>query len=174
MGAPLPNPGEIYDANAPRIYRYIYHRLGNQALAQDLTSEVFIRWLGTRTTPDNLPAFLYRIAHNLVVDHLRRNPPAGPLDENMAAGHGDPVQSAELDVERSRVRRALRRLTPEQEQVIVLKFLEGLSNEEIAQVVGKPVGAVKALQHRAMANLRLLLAEDSTGTVTGGKAGQAK
>lgn len=174
MVAALPNPGEIYDANAPRIYRYIYHRLGNRVLAQDLTSEVFVRFLYSRTTPDNLTAFLYRIAHNLIVDYLRRNPATEPLDENLAAEHGDPAHSAELEAERLRVRRALKRLTPEQEQVVVLKYLEGLSNEEIARVLDKPVGAVKALQHRGMATLRVLLADETTQLKGLAQAGQTR
>ena len=64
-------------------------------------------------------------------------------------------------MERTRIRRALARLTPEQEQVIVLKFLEGLSNEEIAQILGKDVGAVKSLQHRGLAALRGLLSQEA-------------
>ncbi len=174
MATALPNPGEIYDANAPRIYRYIYHRLGNQALAQDLTSEVFIRLLHSRTSPDNLTAFLYRIAHNLIVDYLRRNPITAPLDESVASEHGDPVHLAELEFERIRLRRALKRLTPEQEQVVVLKYLEGLSNEEIARVLNKPVGAVKALQHRGLATLRLFLADETTQVAAVAQVGQAR
>ena len=157
MGDALSDLGEIYDTNAPKIFRYLYHRVGDQALAEDLTSEVFVRFLHARPTPDNLLAFLYRMAHNLFVDYLRRNPRMQSLDENLPADGGDPMRLAEIEMERVRLRRALLRLTPEQQQVIVLKFLEGLSNEEIARVVGKPVGAVKALQHRGLGTLRNLL-----------------
>jgi RNA polymerase sigma-70 factor, ECF subfamily len=150
--------GEIYDTHAARIFRYIYHRLGDQTLAEDLTSDVFVRYLHAGKQPDNVSAFLYRIAHNLIVDYLRRNPPTQRLEENVPAEYGDPLRSAEIEMERLLVRRALLRLTPEQQQVIVLKFLEGLSNEEIAHVVGKPVGAIKALQHRGLAVLKSLLA----------------
>ena len=62
---------EMYDTHAPRIFRYIYHRLGDQAVAEDLTSEVFVRFLHARVAPENLAAFLFRVAHNLVVDYLR-------------------------------------------------------------------------------------------------------
>lgn len=156
--APL-NLGEIYDAYAPKLYRYIYHRLGDQALAEDLTSEVFARFLRAQVTPDNLAAFLYRIAHNLMVDHLRRrrDQPLEPLDDELPAERGDPQAHAEIAMERLRLRRAIARLTPEQQQAIVLKFLEGLSNEEIARVLDKPVSAVKSLQHRGLVTLRDLL-----------------
>jgi RNA polymerase sigma-70 factor (ECF subfamily) len=157
VGDALSKLSEIYDNYAPRIFRYIYHRLGDQSLAEDLTSEVFARFLDARVAPENLAAFLYRIAHNLIVDYLRHHSPAQSLDEDMPGGHGDPAQLAEIEMERVRLRRAIKRLTPEQQQVIVLKFLEGLSNDEIARVIDKPVGAVKALQHRGLATLRDLL-----------------
>jgi RNA polymerase sigma-70 factor (ECF subfamily) len=157
VGDALSELGRIYDSFAPKIYRYIFHRTGDRELAQDLTSEVFVRFLHARVEPANLNAFLYRIAHNLVADYFRRNLRSDELVEDVASELGDPVRFAELEMERSRLRRALKRLTPEQQQVVVLKFLEGLSNEEIARVLNKPVGAVKSLQHRALETLRSLL-----------------
>jgi RNA polymerase sigma-70 factor, ECF subfamily len=157
VGDALSKLSEIYDSYAPRIFRYLYHRLGDQSLAEDLTSEVFVRFLNARVAPDNLAAFLYRIAHNLIVDYLRQHSPAQSLSEEIPSEHSDPAQLAEIEMERARLRRAINRLTPEQQQVIVLKFLEGLSNDEIARVIDKPVGAVKALQHRGLVTLRDLL-----------------
>ena len=81
---------EMYDIHAPRIFRYIYHRLGDQALAEDLTSEVFVRFLCARVAPDNLAAFLFRVAHNLIVDYLRRHRSAPLLDENLVSDQFDP------------------------------------------------------------------------------------
>ncbi len=157
MGDALSKLGGIYDTHAPRIYRYIYHRLGNRALAEDLTSEVFVRFLRSGASPDNVAAFLYRIAHNLVVDYWRRNPTVLSLDETVLSDQADPTDFAELEVEKVALRRAIARLTPEQQQVIVLKFVEGLSNDDIARVLGKSSGAIKALQHRALETLRDLL-----------------
>ncbi len=148
--------GKIFDMHAPRIFRYIYHRIGDQSAAEDLTGEVFVRFLRARVAPDNIVAFLYRIAHNLVVDYFRRKHPIQIADLD-AMGQSDPAHLAEIEIERATVRRHIARLTPDQQQVIVLKFLEGFSNEEIARVIGKPVGAVKALQHRALVALRELL-----------------
>ena len=97
------------------------------------------------------------MAHNVIVDYFRQNSSAQSLDEDIQSNHDDPAYLAEIEMERVHLRRAVNRLTPEQQQVIVLKFLEGLSNEEIARVIDKPVGAVKALQHRGLATLRDLL-----------------
>jgi len=94
------------------------------------------------------------------VDYLRRNRPV-PLSEDVLTEQDDPARLAETKIERARLRRTIARLAPDQQQVIVLKFLEGLSNEEIARVIGKSVGAVKALQYRGLATLRdLLTAEE--------------
>lgn len=149
--------GELYDTHAPRIFRYIYHRVGIRAVAEDLTSEVFVRFLRVRTKPDNVPAYLFRMAHNLIVDYLRQTQPV-ELSDELANERDDPANLAEDALLRVRVRRAIARLTPDQQQVVVLKFLEGFANEEIAQIIGKPVGAVKALQHRALVMLRDWLA----------------
>ncbi|MGE5139008.1 MAG: sigma-70 family RNA polymerase sigma factor [Rudaea sp.] len=157
MAEPL-NAGEIYDLYAYRIYRYVFHRLGDRSLAEDLTSEVFVRLVRARAQPDNVLAYLYRTAHNLVVDYLRRNPALlAPIDDLLGSNRDDPARITQLEAERARLRWAISRLKPEQEQVIVLRFLEGLSNAEVAVILGKPEGAVKALQHRALVRLRYLL-----------------
>jgi RNA polymerase sigma-70 factor (ECF subfamily) len=158
---------EIYDTHAPRIFRYIYHRLGDQAVAEDLTSDVFVRFLHARVAPENLAAFLFRIAHNLVVDYLRCHRATQLLDENLVAEQSDPAHLVEDEMKRARLRRAITRLTVEQQQVIVLKFLEGFSNEEIARVLDKSVGAVKLLQHRGLATLRDLLSAEAASEQVG-------
>jgi RNA polymerase sigma-70 factor (ECF subfamily) len=151
---------EMYGTHAPRILRYIYHRLGDQAVAEDLTSEVFARFLRARVAPDNLTAFLFRMAHNLIVDYLRCHRATQLLDENTVSEQSDPARLVEDEMKRARLRRAIARLTAEQQQVIVLKFLEDFSNEEIARVLDKSVGAVKALQHRGLTTLRDLLSPE--------------
>ena len=153
---------EIYDRFAPQIYRYIYHRLGNLSLAEDLTGEVFVRFIRSAVSPENTVAYLYRSAHNLIVDHLRRNPNVlESLDERYSEERSDPARLVEVEAERFRLRQAIARLTPDQQQVIILKFVEGFSNEEIGQVLGRPEGAVKALQHRALVSLRVLLGAET-------------
>lgn len=82
------------------------------------------------------------------------------MGENLIAEGDDPVQFAETELQRSQVRRALLRLTEDQQEVLVLKFLEGMSNEEIARIMGKPQGAIKSLQHRGLNTLRTLLSPE--------------
>lgn len=154
-------PGEqydvsaLYDRYAPELFRYIYHRLGAKHLAEDLTAEVFVRVLGVKRAPDDWRAYLYRIAHNLVIDSLRKHPHIlFEADESIADDRNDPVERAEISDEQRRLRQAISRLTPEQQQVVVLKFIEEMSNAQVAQILDKPEGAIKALQHRALTNLR--------------------
>ena len=145
----------LYDRYAPELYRYIYHRLGAKTFAEDLTAEVFVRLLNLKRAPDDWRAYLYRIAHNLVVDSLRKHPHIlEEANESIADVRNDPVERAEILDEQRNLRQAIARLTPEQQQVVVLKFLEEMSNTEVARILNKPEGAVKALQHRALTNLR--------------------
>jgi RNA polymerase sigma-70 factor (ECF subfamily) len=151
--------GQIYDAYATRIFKYLYRRLGSVPLAEDLTADVFVRLVETSGTPHfcrgSLAPWLYRLAHNRLVDHYRRHRESAlPDDADFAA---DEVEA--VGVHRGELRVALTRLTSDQQQVIVLKFVEGLSNSEIAAALDKPEGAVKSLQHRALASLRRLLGD---------------
>ncbi len=152
----------IYDQYSPGIYRYAYRLLGDECLAEDCVAETFARLLralqnggGPR---DQLSAYLYRVAHNWITDQYRREPPPPlALDEEAAAeqeGVEDAISGKQLG---ERLRAALVRLTPDQRQVIALKFLDGCENELIALAIQKPVGAVKALQHRALGSLRRML-----------------
>ncbi|MDY6875123.1 MAG: sigma-70 family RNA polymerase sigma factor [Chloroflexota bacterium] len=154
---------EIYDQHQPAVYRYIFYRVDDVATAEDLTSEVFVRLVGKvdhftyRGRP--LLAWLYTIARNLVTDYRRR---AGraimlPLDEQLVAETDDLGRAAERGFAQRRLAAALTHLTEDQRQVIILKFIEGLNNAEVALVLGKPVGAVKSLQHRALLALRRIL-----------------
>jgi len=144
--------------------------LGDDGLAEDCLAETFSRFLKAlrsgKGPGDHLQAYLYRIAHNWITDSYRRqSPPPLELDENL---HGEeselPDRQVDLAMEQREVRLALRALTPEQRQVIVLRFLEGWENEEVAAVLQKPVGAIKALQHRALNTLRRLLLREEKGT----------
>jgi RNA polymerase sigma-70 factor (ECF subfamily) len=162
---------KIYDRYSPGLFAYALRQLGDEPLAEDCVAETFSRFLKAirfgKGPEDHLQAYLYRIAHNWITDCYRRSqPPMLELDEELASGdHHKPEIQAEANLERERVRRALHLLTAEQRQVITLKFLEGWENHEIAAAVQKPIGAVKALQHRALSSLRrLLLSEEKEQT----------
>jgi RNA polymerase sigma-70 factor (ECF subfamily) len=152
----------IYDDFATKIYNYIYHRTGDSTLAEDLTGDVFVRMLESirsgRPWNTSLQGWLYRIAHNLIIDHYRRQTKRdGPeLDERWMAAES-PTMSFEGLFHSNQLRLAMRFLTDEQQQVVALKFVEGLSNVEVAEVLGKTEGAIKALQHRALASLRRIV-----------------
>jgi RNA polymerase sigma-70 factor (ECF subfamily) len=156
--------GELYDAFVERVYRYLYFRTGSHPEAEDLTEQVFLkaweaieryRWQGRPFL-----AWLYRLAHNTHIDHVRSQKPTTSLNND-----DRPIElaSASAAVELARaldadlLARALGELTPDQQQVIVLKFLEGMDNEQIAQSMEKREGAIRALQMRALMSLRRVL-----------------
>jgi RNA polymerase sigma-70 factor, ECF subfamily len=153
---------QVYDAYSPGLYRYAMRLLGDQNLAEDCVSETFSRFLkalqAKRGPESFLQAYLYRVAHNWIVDHYRREPMQPvELTEEHQDGNADPEKDAGQHLRQERIRMAIKTLTPDQQQVVALKFLEGWENEEIALSLKKPVGAVKSLQHRALASLQKIL-----------------
>lgn len=152
--------GGIYDEFQPLLYSYIFRRVGDVDVARDLTTDVFRRFLQAMANGngpnDQLRAWLYRVAHNIVVDHYRRQEhrQAQPLEESLVSREAAPDAMTEHRLQCEGVRLALIQLTADQQEIIALKFLEGMTNEEAAQITGRSVGAVKALQHRALAALR--------------------
>jgi RNA polymerase sigma-70 factor (ECF subfamily) len=157
--------GQIYDEYFGRIYAYIYHRIGDARVAEDLTADVFLRMLESvkaeKGWQTSLTGWLYRIAHNLVIDHYRRQSKRdGPsLDERLVAAAESTSLRMETLLSQEQLRTAIQTLTEEQQQVVVLKFVEDLSNAEVARILGKTEGAVKALQHRALVTLRRALGD---------------
>ena len=156
--------GELYRRHANTIFRYVYYRVGDKAVAEDMVGDVFVRALeGLASYQDTgrpFAAWLYRIAHARVVDHYRRQGRrrVEPLDEGLAADdETDPYRLAALRDDSRQAWAAVNRLTQDQQQVVSLRFIAGYSTAEVARLLGKTEGAVKALQHRALASLRRLL-----------------
>jgi RNA polymerase sigma-70 factor (ECF subfamily) len=157
---------ELYRRYVQRIYRYVYYRVGDESTAEDLTAEVFLRALESLETYSyrGVPfvAWLYRIAQARVADYHRRWARRGealPLDERLVSEEEGLATLAERRETYEGLYVALQQLTMEQQQVIALKFLAGLNNAEVAYVLNKTEGAVKALQHRALASLQRFLGE---------------
>ncbi len=150
---------QLYDRFVEKIYKYIYYKVGSKSDAEDLTAQVFLKaWEAIghyRLTGRPFSAWLYRIAHNLVVDHFRMRREAIPIDDVMRIDEkeGDLDDVTQRHFTAETLQRAIHRLTVDQQQVIILRFLEGYSTEEVARIMGKGQGAVRTLQHRALAGL---------------------
>ncbi len=160
---------KLYDLYAPKIQSFIYHRTSDPFVTEDLTAQVFLRMLeamrGGKGWHTSFSGWIYRIAHNLIVDYYRKRGQASytNLDDapHLPAGDGDPYRTTAEKLERDALLRAINQLTPEQAQVITLRFLEGYSIAEVANIMNKSEGAVKALQFRGMATLRRILEQTS-------------
>lgn len=154
--------GELYERYVDRIYNYIFHRVGNVHDAEDLTSRTFFRALSHLHSYQNqgvpFSAWLYRIAHNLVAnwhrDRGRRQVVA--LDELIIRSlpQEHPEALAELQDRAQQLRAAIRRLDATRQELLVLKFSEGLSNAEIGNILGRSEGAIKSLYHRTLLAIR--------------------
>lgn len=157
--------GYLYDTYIDRIYRYIFFRVTDEQLAEDLTAQVFCKaWEHLdRYKLGGAPfvAWLYTIARNSVIDYYRTRKDTVALEEATSlVGDGpQPHEQAELKFETESLRIALEALTEEQQQVLVLKFISGMTTEEIAQHLGKRPGAVRALQMRGLQALARLMEE---------------
>ena len=162
--------GELYDLFLDRVYRYVYYRTGSQVDAEDLTEQVFLHaWASIdrfqwRGKP--FRAWLYTLAHNALVDHRRRSRATTSLDNpehpiDRPSEHAAQALHQWMDAEV--LARAISQLTPEQQQVIVLRFVEGQDTAEIAAMMGKREGTIRALQFRALQSLRRILVQQGQG-----------
>jgi len=156
---------QLYEQHFDRIYRYVALRMGDKIEAEDMTQQVFLnalqsissfKWKGIPFS-----AWLFRIAHNQVVDYLRKKAKQAtvplPLDEPPASGDSNPQLTAEHRLDIEQLLLATKRLTEAQREVIALRFTSELSIAQVAKVMGKSQGAVKALQHSAIVALRKTL-----------------
>ena len=150
---------ELYYRHAPAIFRYLYFRVSDQTAAEDIMGEVFLEMVKAvpRYTERGAPfaAWLFQIAHSRLVDHhryaARRKTEA--LSDVIADGTLNPEAEVAWRAETRQLAEALSALTDEQKTVIQLRFVEGYSLEDTAQIMGKTRGAIKALQHRALQSL---------------------
>lgn len=158
---------EIYTRYVHRIYNYVYYRTGNQNDAEDITERVFLRALKAIHRFDNrgvpFTAWLYRIAHNLIAnwhrDSQRRK--EVPLEDFhfIESTQDQPEQTIIAKQRESRLLEVIRQLPPERQTLLILKFIDQLSNEEVGQIMGRSEGAVKSLYHRTLLSLREFLEE---------------
>jgi RNA polymerase sigma-70 factor, ECF subfamily len=158
---------EVYDTYSPGIYRYAWRLLGDEDMAEECLAETFSRFINALERGNgprqHLKAYLYRVAHNWITDYYRRNAHSElSLDSDTHTDPDpDPLTKISNNMEQAELRSALRLLTPDQRQVILLRYLEDWQLAEIAQALEKPLGAVKALQHRGLNTLRRLLTREN-------------
>jgi RNA polymerase sigma-70 factor (ECF subfamily) len=160
---------ELYEAHAVRVYRYARTLVGSGDDAEDITAQTFLRawqaigryrWLGRPFS-----SWLLTIAHNLAVDHVRSNQNGNqngnePVETQPTekTAH-NPEEVCQLHVETERLRSAITRLKPTEREVVLLRFVDDLSYDEVARMLGKTVNAVRVIQYRALCNLRRIVAE---------------
>lgn len=157
--------GVLYERYVNKIYNYVYYRIGNQHDAEDLTARTFYRALDhvERYVDQGAPfsAWLYRIAHNLVAnwhrDQSRRKIISLEDIKLSVQRRQGPDQMAEQNEEKDELLAAIRRLPPDRQQLLILKFVEGMSNAEIGKVMDRSEGAIKSLYHRTLLSLREML-----------------
>ncbi|HEU4759428.1 MAG TPA: sigma-70 family RNA polymerase sigma factor [Dehalococcoidia bacterium] len=153
----------LYQTYYPKIYSYAFLQMGDVQAAEDLASDVMLKMLESLQNYKlkGLPfgAWVYRIARNRLIDLHRRRRRRGEVDlsETLSATLASPQALAERALERGQLQVALKHLTDEQRQVIVLKFIEGFDNRSVGRIMGRSEGAIKSLQHRALAALRRVL-----------------
>lgn len=153
--------GKLYDANASPIYRFILIKVGNKADAEDLTHQVFLNaWQKIRGYVSKgfpFSSWLYRIAHNAVIDFYRtsrHHADIQALPEDALSDAPELDKKIDDAMQIKLVKTAIKELDQDQQSVIVMKFINELSNKEIAQALEKSEGAVRVIQHRALKQLK--------------------
>jgi RNA polymerase sigma-70 factor (ECF subfamily) len=155
--------GVLYDTYQPRIYRFVYLKVSHREEAEDLTHQVFLNaWkhMGSfRNEGLPISGWLYQIARNRVIDYYRTRKQSINLDETIHEHEPElyvsgPMETLDIKLTMQEVRIAVRTLHPDQQDVIIMRFVEGLSPEETAVALGKNQGTIRVLQHRALTNLK--------------------
>jgi RNA polymerase sigma-70 factor (ECF subfamily) len=158
--------GELYDIHLDRVYKHIYYRVGNGQDAEDLTQQVFLKaWQaidGYKKKASPFIAWLMTISHNLVVDFYRTRKDRAYIEAEILADGpaSSPEGAAEASLEQERLRRAILQLGGDEEQVVMLRFIEGFEFREIASVLQKREGNIRVILHRALVKLRDILEKD--------------
>jgi len=154
--------GRLYDIYVERVYRHIYYRVSDTDDAEDLTQQVFIKaWQAIsryKKTASPFLAWLLKISHNIVIDFYRARKPEIHTEADVSAGEeADPAHLAEMSLSQQEIRQAIRQLHGDQQQVLLMRYIEDFSYAEIAAALGKSEGAVRVILHRGLAGLRKIM-----------------
>ena len=150
--------GELYTYHVKKIYRYVYYNVHNTTGAEDITQEVFLKaWKAIKSCKGKEKTFsswLYRIAHNLIIDRLRKSQKQSSHEAELPEDIRDTSDGMEISLENRDLLKVIELLPPNQRQVIIMKFIDEMDNREIAETLGKSTGAIRILQMRALEALR--------------------
>ena len=157
--------GELYERYYARVYRYVYHRVGNTADAEDLTAVVFMKALEAlhsyRCTSSGFAPWIFRITHNAVVDHYRRSRKHQTLDDiPHEAPTGDPVSDLLRTERRDELQSLLKHLSSDQRDVVLMRYAADLSFPEIAATMNKNEAAVRMLLHRGLRKMKAVMDDE--------------
>ncbi len=153
--------GLLYDKYQPRLYRFIYLKVSHREEAEDLTHQVFLSaWQNIKHFQDQglpISSWLYHIARNKVIDYYRTKKFTTDIDslpEDLFGNEQDPTAQAHAKFLLEKIALVLHELSPDQQDIILMRFVEELTNKEIARITGKNIGTVRVLQHRALRHLK--------------------
>ena len=159
--------GELYERYLKEIYRYAYFRLGDQTEAEDITANTFMKtweYLPRIYKRDasiyNFRNWLYRVAKNLIIDYYRKKKPL-PLHDYYLEDHDSTIKDAEQDIQSRLLTKAILALSPDYQQIIILRFINQLNHQEAAKIMGRSTGQTRILQYRALKKLREILSDES-------------
>jgi RNA polymerase sigma-70 factor (ECF subfamily) len=159
--------GKLYELYFDKIYRFIYFRVNHKETAEDLAEEVFVKaWSKIKhVKAESFGGWLYQIAKNQIIDHYRKSKTTVDISEveNILESDENVVESTNLIMEQITFLELLKQLTPEQQIIIKLKFIEDLDNAEIAELISKSEGSIRVVQHRAIQKLQQLLDKQIEG-----------
>lgn len=153
--------GQLYELYFDKIYKFIYYRVSHKEVGEDLTEEVFIKaWTSIKSVKeDSFSGWLYQIAKNKVIDYYRQKKTTVDLEDiqNVLESEQDISDEANTVIDRKLFMRVLKELTPEQQIIIKLKFIEDMDNAEISDLISKSEGSIRVVQHRAIIKLQDLI-----------------
>lgn len=156
--------GQIYGIYRDQIYRYVFYQVRDRMTAEDLTEEIFMKAWGSmgkqKKQVRTFSSWLYRIAHNHIIDYFRTRRQHESLDETIPDASAGPLEEVEEKLMQQQLAESLSCLLPQQRQTIILKFIEELDNCEIARIMQKRPGAVRVMQMRALEKLRQKLGSE--------------
>lgn len=160
--------GVLYERHLKEIYRYIYYRVAEQAEAEDITETVFFKaWQALqkkqkRTAIKNFRAWVYRIAHNQVVEHHRSKKPTARLDEDLSLSDPNPSPDAvfQSSEESHMLAKTIKQLEPKFQEVLICRFVNQLSHKETAQILNIKTNHVRVLQYRALKKMEQMLVSE--------------